>query len=253
MKKLIPILLFLLFLSAFLFSQNNNILAHSHNDYEQKTPLYKALGYGFNSIEIDVIRDGNQLIVSHDDENLDKKPTIEELYFKPLKNYFTKNKKRNIWLLVDVKKYDKKTLDVLHEILDGYENLFLKRNEPKKEKPLLVILSGDLPRKEIMDDEKYIYFFIDGRITDLNKGYSAELMPLISSNFSHHSKWTGRGEMDKEEYEAVLKIIGSVHAENRKIRFWKTPDKKKVWEGLIKMEVDVIGVDCLGKFDRYLK
>ena len=229
------------------------ILAHSHNDYEQKIPLFKALGHNFQSIEIDIIRDGNQLVVSHDTVGLDKKETIEKLYLKPLKNYLIKNKGKNIWLLIDIKEYDETILDLLHEIIMEYETLFKRRHFLEKEKPLQILLSGDLPRAAIMDNKKYVFFFIDGRISDLGKSYDAELMPLISANFSHHSTWDGKGKMDEQEYLSVLKIIQLVHAENKKIRFWATADKKRMWKTLQDLGVDVIGVDHIGRFGRFMK
>lgn len=251
---ILNILLFI-FLSNLLSAQKSrtldSILAHSHNDYEQKKPLYTALDHGFNSIEIDIIPHGDQLIVSHDNKDLSNKPTIQDLYLNPLKNYLIENDKKNIWLLIDIKKYDDQVLDILHNLITEYEPLFKERNILEKEKPLQILLSGDLPRLEIMENEKYVFFFIDGRVEDLGKGYDSTLMPLVSSNFSHHTKWAGKGKMDKKEFEAVAAIVKAVQAENKKIRFWATPDKKRVWKKLQRLGVDVIGVDHIEQFNRF--
>ncbi|MEZ4932123.1 MAG: hypothetical protein R2788_08400 [Saprospiraceae bacterium] len=243
------------FLSNLLSAQMSRtldfILAHSHNDYEQKKPLYTALEHGFNSIEIDIIRYGNQLIVSHDNKDLPNKPNIQDLYLNPLKKHLNENNEINIWLLIDIKEYDDQVLDVLHDLITEYEPLFKKRYSSEKEKPLQILLSGDLPRQEIMENDTYVFFFLDGRVDDMGKRYDSTLMPLVSSNFSHHTKWTGKEKMDKKEFEAVAAIVKAVQAENKKIRFWATPDKKRVWKKLQRLGVDVIGVDHIEQFDRF--
>ena len=251
-NNLIYFFLIIIFFNTSIFSQNT-LIAHSHNDYEQRVPLLKALTHEFQSIEIDIIRYGNKLVVSHDENKLHRKPTIQDLYFNPLKNYVHKNEGINLWLLVDIKKYDETTLDLLHDLLINFEPLFKKRNEMGKETPLQVLLSGDIPRKEIMENEKYVFFFIDGRLSDLEKGYSAELMPMISESFARLSTWKGKGIMDDQEIISLTYNIHRVHTENKKIRFWKTRDHKKVWKMLKGMGVDVIGVDHIRRFSRFKK
>ena len=248
------ILLFLLIcqLGSSLFAQKEKLVwAHSHNDYEQKKPLFKALAFDFQSIEIDVIRYGNQLIVSHDSLDLHEKSNIRDLYLAPLSRYLTSSKEKNIWLLIDIKKYDAQVLEILHEVIEGYAHLFKKRDFLENEKPLQILLSGDIPRKEIMENDKYVYFFIDGRLSDLGKGYDATLMPMVSADFSKHTKWVGKGSLDKHDYTQLRNNIMRVHAENKVIRFWNTKDRRKVWRVLLTLGVDFIGVDHLKRFRRF--
>lgn len=250
---LFPLVLFFLFQWGMTQAQSVSeplILAHSHNDYEQKRPLDAALEHGFNSIEIDIIRHGEILVVSHDEQHLGQKPDIETLYFRPLKEYL-ENQELQVWLLIDVKKYDEKTLDLLHTLVARYDSLFQQRSGVVK--PLQILLSGDLPRKEILENESYVYFFIDGRVEDLGKGFDSRLMPLISTNFTHHSEWGGRAKPGKEDLQAIRQLVNSVHAEKKKIRFWKTRDSKRVWRALNDTGVDVIGVDHIKRFRRIFK
>ncbi|MEO1261384.1 MAG: hypothetical protein AAFZ15_21445 [Bacteroidota bacterium] len=248
-------LLFLLSLSSFMpYAQNKtpkNILAHSHNDYEQKIPLYTAFDADFNSIEIDIVRDQNRLRVAHDSVDLGSKPFIEDLYLKPLKKLVDKNT-RELWLLIDIKYYDQQTLDLLHETILTMEEVFQKRNNTS-EKPLKIILSGDLPRKEIIFNEKYIFFFLDGRPSDLKENYDAQLMPLISTNFTNYSTFKGKGKISKEELKSIDNLIREVHHQNKKMRFWKTRDNKKMWQFLVEIEVDMIGVDHIKRFIKFQK
>ncbi len=50
------------------------IIAHSHNDYEHNVPIYDAQNRGFISLEVDIIHDGKQIRISHDDKNLRSSP-----------------------------------------------------------------------------------------------------------------------------------------------------------------------------------
>ena len=59
---------------------------HSHNDYTRKRPLWDALENGFTSIEVDVfLASDGSLRVSHIPFALKLKPTLDELYLKPIK------------------------------------------------------------------------------------------------------------------------------------------------------------------------
>ena len=93
-----------------------NILKHAHNDYAKPLPLWNALTCSMHSIEIDIARWGNRLIVSHDMDNLEDKPTIQSLYFDPLTQYLDSNN-LEITLLIDLKTGDWRTLFILDSIV----------------------------------------------------------------------------------------------------------------------------------------
>jgi len=228
------------------------VISHAHNDYEKPLPLWNALQHDFGSIEIDIARLDSSLIVTHTLDSLYFKPTLEELYFEPLVSYLD-TATTSLWLLVDLKRFDYQTLDLLHEIVSKNEHLFLRRSDPEGSKPLQIILSGSMPRREIMNSAKYIYFFIDGRIEHLGQGYATSSMPLISANFSQISTWNGVGEMSETDQQLLRSIVDRVIGENKKLRFWKTVDSEIVWEALIALGVHVIGTDEVERLDLFLQ
>ncbi len=221
------------------------VIAHSHNDYEQVIPLKTALDNGFSSIEIDVYLYNDKIVVSHDSVDLDKKPNLKDLYLKPLANQLV-GSEHHLYLLLDVKEYTPNILVKLHDAINDYPDLFTIRNYRKSN--LTVILSGDLPREEIMSTEVFPYFFIDGRLEHVGKQFDSELMPLISMNFSHLVLWDGKQALSEKQKRALQDVVRKVKAEGKMIRFWKTRDTKLSWMTLIELGVDLIGVDDLDLF-----
>ena len=55
-------------------------IAHAHNDYEHHRPLLDALKAGFASVEADVYRVDNQLLVAHDRQDTNPERSLESLY-----------------------------------------------------------------------------------------------------------------------------------------------------------------------------
>ena len=235
------------------FVQKNHhypIIAHAHNDYDQKKPLYSALKYGFKSIEVDIINHNGQLKVTHDEENLDSKKTISELYLHPMSE-MNPQKLADTWLLIDIKIYHPDILNILHRELQKYPSLFKTRDGQNEGLPLRVILSGDVPRKEIYENDQWIYFFIDGRLSDDAEDFDTFAVPIISASFKDFSN---NGSTDRLSQESILRIqsiIHAVHAQGKKMRFWGTKDDPILWQILIDLGIDVISIDHHKKFSRF--
>jgi len=198
---------------------NYTVIAHSHNDYERKNPLYAALGYGFTSIEVDIVYDGKEIKVSHDSKNLAGKPEFESLLVK------------------------------LNAILENYKQYLVSRKSIEEQSnKIKVLLSGAIPREEILTEESNEFLFLDGRISDLDKNFSSALMPIISMDFTDLTSWKGIFEPSKNTIEKIRNTIQSVHEQGKLIRFWKTKDRALIWLTLIDLEVDILGVDDLEGF-----
>ena len=226
------------------------VIAHSHNDYEQTIPLQKALDNGFGSIEIDIYLYDDKIVVSHDSVDLDKKPSLTDLYLEPLTNQL-RGSDDHLYLLVDIKEYVPNILVKLHEAINEYPELFTIRDYKKGN--LTIILSGDIPRKEIIKSNVLPYFFIDGRLEHVGKQFDSDLMPLISMNFSHLVLWDGKQDLPKKQKKRLQSIIQEIKAEGKMIRFWKTRDTKLSWQVLIGLGVDMIGVDDLDLFHQTMQ
>jgi len=224
------------------------IIAHAHNDYEQKYPITTALNHGFTSLEVDIVFDGTNLIVSHDGENLDTKGHFETAYLAPLLNRLDVNQAPLI-LLVDIKNYSDQMLAQLNSVLKKYENDLLKRSENTgSSKKIQIVLSGDIPRAAIISNKANEFLFIDGRIEDLAFDYSKQYMPMISMNFTDLTNWEGIKKPSKASLQAIQKTIDLAHQKGKKIRFWKTAETELLWRTLIDLNVDFIGVDGIENF-----
>ena len=144
---------------------------HAHNDYEQDRPLYEALENGFTSIEIDVHSYRGKAVISHDDEDLGSKPTIQELYLDPLSKIIKENNgsvfpgnKEQLILMIDLKEDKDLLMQILTKDLVAYDLLIESSLDAHDIwKPLQVIISGDPPIRSIVHD-KTGYFYLDGRM-----------------------------------------------------------------------------------------
>lgn|GEM_PF-1290358 len=230
------------------------VLAHAHNDYDKKQPVSNALEYNFDALEVDIILYNNRIVVSHDEDDLDKKPDFLSFYFIPLLES-VKHSSRKIILLVDIKIYSDQLIEKLNSICSAYPELLENRFDAKGDnKKLQILLSGDIPRKKIIEEPNYIYFYIDGRIEDLEFEYSNYYMPWISMNYTDISRWKGLRYASINKRKLIDDIVNRVHSEKKKIRFWNTKDSKRTWDILMAQGVDVIGVDNVKLFsDSYVK
>ncbi len=265
MNVLKNILYILLFLGYTTIGESQELfiphfILHSHNDYDQDIPLYTALRYNALSIEVDIVRDDQRLVVSHDKNKLSKKPLLEWMYLEPLKLHVQslQNWKLNIdsthrWLMIDIKEYDKATLTLLHDLLQKYDEVLQDRSQPKKWKPIKIILSGDIPREEIYKNQDYKYFFIDGRREDLRMNYDSYIMPVVSVNYKDIGNWKGVGRMSRDELRKIHPMVERCFRQKKYLRFWKTVDHENVWSVLLQKRLKVIGVDDLERFHQFMQ
>ncbi len=241
---------FLSFICSTMFAQNFKIQMHSHNDYEQEFPLSKALSNDFKSIEVDIFEYEGRIVVCHDDDDLHLQPTLADLYLEPLSNYNFKND-QSIFLLIDLKMEGHKILDVLHNLLEAYAPLFKNRNHPSQYAPVQIILSGSVDKEYVFSNTAFSYFFIDGRVSDLSYNHDSNVMPLISSDLVDLFYWNRRKKITRSALEPILQVINEAHKQGKIIRFWNTPEKSELWDLLVAMKVDLIGVDDIDKFVLY--
>lgn len=233
-------------------STRYSVIAHSHNDYEQKQPITTAIHHGFSSLEADIFFYNDQLIVSHTSFRLNKKIEFEKEYLVPLLNQLG-DREVPIILLVDVKNYSERLITKLNDILGNYDSVLVKRDEAVRGKKIQIVLSGSVPREKLIADEANQYLFMDGRVEDLAFDWSEKYTPLISMNFTKLCKWNGEGRADYASLQKVKETIALVQSKGKKMRFWRTNDTGQMWMTLIALDVDIIGVDDIEKFYRQMK
>jgi hypothetical protein len=115
-----------------------------------------------------------------------------------------------------------------------------------------IIISGNRPRETLLAETSRLAAF-DGRLADVGKKLPLSFMPLVSDNWTTQFTWKGTGEFPPNEREKLKSIIAQVHSENRKLRFWATPDTEAAWRELRDAGVDLINTDNLSGLATFLR
>lgn len=221
---------------------------HSHNDYYQNVPFWRALSAGATSIEADVFLKDDALYVAHSTNEITADKSLEMLYIKPLQESLVlrKNANSKLQLLIDIKSEPYSTLAALTKLLEGYLDL---TNDPN----VRFVISGNRPTPEeypkYPDFIKFDYQSL-APITDENV---RNKVALVSLSFTQFSSWNGLGRLTKEDSIVVSNTIEKAHALNKPFRFWGSPDTKTAWQAFRGMEVDFINTDKPYDCFNYLK
>lgn len=237
--------------------------AHAHNDYLHDPPLLAALEHGFASVEADVFLVGEKLCVAHDPNKVSPERTLQSLYLDPLRQRVKANEGRvyrggsRFLLFVDLKSAAEPIYLKLHETLAEYRDMLTTFGlQGRKDGAVLVVVSGNRPL-ELMRSQPIRYAGYDGRLTDLDSDAPADLIPVISDQWSRHFVWRGEGPMPSQERQKLSDIVQKAHTRARLVRFWATPDmrsaaREAVWQELLSAGVDLLNSDDLKGLQEFL-
>ncbi len=261
-NKLIPITVVCFLFFHLGYSQSPLPNAHAHNDYEHNRPLYDALDNGFTSVEADVHLIDGKLYVSHDPpKDLKNTPLLEDLYLKPLLKRSQENNGRiypgydgPFYLMVDFKTKAEDTYLALDVLLKKYSSMLSTINSEGVEdaKAVKVFISGNRPIQQVMNAETK-YAGLDGRPLDLEQGFDASIMPVISDNYRNFLSWNGDGKIKPDEWTRLRLFVDFAHMMGHKVRLWAAPDNPVVWEFLLLHEIDLINTDKLAEFNQFMR
>ncbi len=232
--------------------------AHAHNDYLHARPLLDALEQGFCSVEADVFPVDGQLLVAHTRSQAQPGRTLQALYLDPLRGRIRLNRGHvyrdgpEFILLVELKTDWHASYPLLHTVLLSYSNLLTSYSGEKKQTGAITVIITGHRSKEMFEGEKTRLAALDGDLTDLKGGVSAELVPWISSDWSGGFQWRGEGAMPSADRLKLKGLVAQAHAQNRRVRFWGAPDRPEFWAGLIENDVDLINTDDLAGVHRFL-
>lgn len=235
--------------------------AHAHNDYNHPRPLLNALSHGFTSIEADVLLIDGNLYVGHDmPEETHELPTLKETYLEPLARIVDEQRGQvypgydgDFYLMIDIKTEAEATYRVLKEQLSDYgQMLSTYQNGQYSPGAVTVFVSGNRPLATIRNASAR-RAALDGRPTDLGKGYSAELMPVISEYYYKVIDWNGQGPIHEEDFQKLKELSDRTHAEGKKLRLWAAPDHERTWRTLLSAGVDLINTDRLAALELYFR
>lgn len=232
--------------------------AHAHNDYLHLRPLLDALDHGFCSVEADIYLVDGELLVAHDRKDCDPERTLRRLYLDPLRECVQQNggqvypNGKGFSLLIDIKSGAESTYRLLDEQLSHYPDVFTSvRDGQTSTKAVQAIVSGNRPEQLIATDTTR-FVGIDGRLSDLDSNRPPHLLPLISDNWQLHFRWRGDGQISNAELEKLNEFVSAVHAKQRILRFWATPDTPEMWRVLHDAGVDLINTDDLKGLKSFL-
>jgi len=232
--------------------------AHAHNDYHHPRPLLDALDHGFASIEADVFLVNGELLVGHDVWELRPQRTLKSLYLEPLRQRVSENNGAvygdgsAVTLLVDIKSDGPATYAVLAKQLAEFADMLTRVVDGQPHRGAIqIVISGNRPLDQITA-EPTRYAAIDGRLLDLDGKQSAHLIPLVSENWRSHFSWDGKGKMPAADREKLRDLAARCHAQNRRLRFWATPETAACWSELLAAHVDLIGTDNLDALQKFL-
>jgi alkaline phosphatase len=216
---------------------------HSHNDYEQKIPFHLAYSNQLGSIEADIHLVAGKILVGHDTKDLLPSRSLDNMYLAPLLATNTPNRK--LQFLIDVKTEAISTLDSLIALLKKYPTLINNKN-------ITITISGNTPADSLfIQYPNFIHF--DGRIF---KNYSkAELskISLISEDYGKFTMWNKTWPMQEAAEEKIKAAIEKIHALNKPIRLWGTPDFPLAWEKFIAMKIDFINTDKIEEITQFFQ
>jgi glycerophosphoryl diester phosphodiesterase len=238
--------------------------AHAHNDYEHRRPLQDALDRGFNSVEADVWLVDGELRVAHDLADAKPGRNLESLYLKPLADRVRENhgqvykQGRDFQLLIDIKSDGPSTYAAVDQALQKYRGISTVFIDGRVlQGAVTSVISGNRPL-DVLKAQKVRYAGYDGRLTDLQSGMPASLMPLVSDNWTNNFTWNGIGPMPAAERTKLHDIVVTAHHAGYRVRFWATPDapgaaREALWSELAAAGVDHINTDDLHGLEDFLR
>lgn len=236
-------------------------IGFAHNDSVYNYPLLDALKSGYQYIEVDIHCINNELYVNHSRPFfLNKNKTFTKLYLEPLSYLFEKygsifpDSDTPLFIFLDIKTNADITYKCIKFHISKFDSMLTSWNlNQKKENAVTLILTGNRPI-EIIKNEIIRKVAIDGRIEDISAEHPSQFMPFISDKYS---KIFGRAffkiNPTKKELENFNTLLEKVHTQNKRFRLWGVPEKKYIWDLLLKEGLDIISTNRIDQFANYLK
>jgi hypothetical protein len=243
------------------FAQSTPLVnGFAHNDYRHQHPLYDALDNGFTNIEADIFLEDTSLVVAHVFPFFRHGKTLEKLYFKPLYERVSQNNGKvycgydsPVILMIDVKTGANNTYKALEKLLQKYRSMLTSYEDGKiVYGAVTVVLSGHKPYK-LLENEETRLAFIDEDLRKVSRDtLTTNVFSMASCKYSKLIKWNGKTPISDIEKRKLCNFVVMAHRAGSKVRLWASPEKKVVWDELLKCGVDLINTDQLVTLRKYL-
>ncbi len=234
--------------------------AHAHNDYWHCPPLHRALNNGFMSVEADIHLLKGDLLVNHEAVFTRRGRNLKRLYLEPLFERAKANGFKSIYedgpkefiLYIDIKQGCPHICDTLISQLQEYEEMLTVWDDGVKRTGAVSIIIGACGRQDEWIAAPRRWFYFDGNRGAIGGRYGAEAIPRVGMPLRSVTNWRGRGKMDEAELRELRSVLRAAHAEGREVRFWGATNRPGVWELLLDEGVDIINVDRLKRFWKFM-
>jgi alkaline phosphatase len=206
----------------------------------------------FGSIEADIFLRGSELIVAHDEKELQYNRSFMKLYLENIDSCVRKNdgypykdSSRYLQLLIDIKTDSVSTLNKLIMLLEQFPALIHSQH-------IFLVITGNRPNPDSFSHyPEYIWF--DGVLSRVYTKDQLSRIIMLSDDFHHYSPWRGDGDMPVEDFEKLSILVAKAHENRTRVRFWNAPDFSNAWTQLIKLQVDYLNTDHINALTQYLQ
>ncbi|EPE28061.1 PLC-like phosphodiesterase [Glarea lozoyensis ATCC 20868] len=250
---------------------------HSHNDYKQGAPLFKALAAGCMGVEADIhlpSKNGSKdLLVGHKTRSLRSDRTLQSLYIGPLTKVLenlndnsTTNNETNGWngvfqsspnttltLLLDFKSNGADLWPYVNQHLDDLrsKNWLTHWNGSSglTWAPLIIVATGNAPFDLLNSNKTYRDIFYDAPLNDITNPIYDNTNSYYASTSMYHT--IGQQWLWKFSSSQLTKINAQIAAASRKgliSRYWDTPSwpvtfKEYIFGVLVENRIGLLNVD----------
>ena len=155
--------------------------------------------------------------------------------------------------MIDVKTRSNGTYRALERLLDKYRSMLTRYDNGNViEGAVTVVISGRKPYRRLENENKRLAFIDDDLRQVARDTVMHNVFTMASCKYSRLLRWDGNGEMPFFEKQKLCAFVAIAHTMGAKVRLWASPERKAVWDELLKCGVDLINTDQLVTLKNYL-
>ena len=216
-----------LIVAAGLSSAFGQARLHSHNDYNRHPPLFRALRYGAESIEVDVYERRGQVCVAHAPWGVRRGRTLEKIYLDPLRRILAVNGSsvyangKPVVLYLDFKERPEKVFPALNLILERYRPMFAVFSDTGmvREGPLHVLVEHRIDGNDI---------------------------------YGHAARGAGDGPGVRMAFDKHSRVKGRILPSGAPYRIYGAPDRRGYWRRQMEAGVGYLHTNRLKAARKFL-
>ncbi len=227
--------------------------AISAEDHKRKSPLTEALTFQCAGVALKVkvgkdgiIRCGNQ--------------TFENLYLKPLEQRVAGNggnvyegRTEEFFLFVNVDGDSIQVWQQMQTLCAAYAGMLSGiENGQRKRKAVRIVLSGDVPARQIaLSENRYLH--VDENLEKPDARWNGNQIATASLSFGKLYNWNGEGNMPNMQYMGIMGQVKNGHKAGRLVLLRQIPESLNAFSILDGTGADFLEVEDLKLFSTYRK